>query len=461
MGPFVSPSGDIYVVGGEDYSSSAAATVYVISPDGAVKNRIILPHGYLPSGYTYGYIEGVTYIDPADVPDAPEVGDAFLAKTHDIVYYGDPMFYFIKPSTGQVTFLNFTGPYFNYFRDLDQNYFFTDAVDRRGVVYSIRYFYDGTWWYSGVIRTDLKSMSVSYTLLKRLTSGSYPSSSYGSVLVGPDGAVYVSSYWGSPTDATDIFVLNPDMSIRWSKTLPHSAFVAGVTASRIYAIYSHGLFGAINTIFLLAYTTKGEFLWNLTLPINYHPFQSQSYDYEGNVYIGGWYCDPSNTWYGRLVSASPDGTLRWTFYFPAYVLPTSTPAPGGSLYVATVDYTSRTPILYKLNGFDPPPPPEQPKTKISVALAPDYSLWVLLLISLCVMGFTFASRGKIVLGISFIASAVAVYYVILKPFVSFQTLIVQAQQLLSSTFAQIPLGPILPTIVAITGIAVLLKALRR
>jgi hypothetical protein len=102
-----------------------------------------------------------------------------------------------------------------------------------------------------------------------------------------------------------------------------------------------------------------------------------------------------------------------------------------------------------------------PVPKISVALAPDYSLWVLLLVAMCVAGFAFASRGRIVLGISFIASAIVVYYVVLRPFVSLQTLITQAQQLLSNALAQIPLGPILPLIVVVAGIAVLVKVLRR
>jgi len=156
---------------------------------------------------------------------------------------------------------------------------------------------------------------------------------------------------------------------------------------------------------------------------------------------------------GNVYAVNPDGSVKWAIKLGGMVIAPPVVAYDG-MYVVALDELA----VYKIVNSTIAP---TPVPKISVALAPDYSLWVLLLVAMCVAGFAFASRGKIVLGISFIAGAIAVYYVILKPFVSLQTLITQAQQLLSNTLAQIPLGPILPLIVAVAGIAVLVKALRR
>jgi outer membrane protein assembly factor BamB len=192
-------------------------------------------------------------------------------------------------------------------------------------------------------------------------------------------------------------------------------------------------------------TTTG--VWSPTFPQSSY-FSARllapaSSDARGTIYVG----DTS----GNVYAVNPDGSVKWAIKLGGMVIAPPVVAYDG-MYVVALDELA----VYKL--MDIPP---SPKPKISVALAPNYSLWVLLLVAMCVAGFAFASRGKVVLGISFIVVAIAVYYVVLRPFVSLQTLITQAQQLLSNALAQVPLGSILPLIVAVAGIAVLAKVLRR
>jgi len=186
------------------------------------------------------------------------------------------------------------------------------------------------------------------------------------------------------------------------------------------------------------------------------PLAPPSTDADGNIYVG----DSQGNLYsfGKSVRFNPETgynelTPRWSIKLDGSIIAPPVVTYDG-MYVVALDELA----VYKIVNSTIAP---TPVPKISVALAPNYSLWVILLVAMCVAGFAFASRGKIVLGISFITGAIAVYYVVLRPFVSLQTLITQAQQLLSNALAQIPLGPILPLIIAVAGIAVLIKVMKR
>jgi len=234
--------------------------------------------------------------------------------------------------------------------------------------------------------------------------------------VGPDGTLYIFS-------AGAVYAVGPDGKVKWNFTMSPYHISADVVVCPLFYWWGKPAVGADGTL----YAEVLSYYYNLT---------SES------AWLGN----------GSLWAIGPDGKVKWRWDDP-HGVPISNIVITDDLIVG-----DSAGYLYFFRDLSPP---EHPKTKISVALAPDYSLWVLLLVAMCVAGFAFASRGKIVLGISFIIGAIAVYYVVLRPFVSLQTLIAQAQQLLSNALAQIPLGPILPAIVAIAGVAVLLKILKK
>ena len=263
--------------------------------------------------------------------------------------------------------------------------------------------------------------------------------------IGPDSIIYVGDVGGY------LYAIRPDGTLKWRYgPVTYSEYGSTYSASMLgLAIDPNGVvYVETDCGWVYAFNPNGTLKWRYSIEgspawaLNYGTVPVIGRD--GIIYV---------PYYGTagVYALYPSGALKWAWHDPIGG-PTSNPVitPNGLLLVSD-EYG----YLHAIGT------PIKPAPKVSIALAPDYSLWVILLLSLCVAGVAFASRGKIVLGISFIASAVAVYYVILKPFISFQTLIVQAQQLLSSTFAQIPLGPILPAIVTITGIAVLLKILKR
>jgi hypothetical protein len=272
------------------------------------------------------------------------------------------------------------------------------------------------------------------------------------LVVGPDGTIYIADQSGN------VIAVAPDGTRKW--------------AYNVYGISALGLVqpvvGPDGTIYVTetsglvyAFSPSGTIKWKYTMA---NSRRGLIWNWQGAVVDAGGTIYVSNN-DGFIYAINPDGTLKWTWKDPhnasitSNLVITQPHSPTGLLV-----FGDSAGYLYAI-GVPPAigaPPPKTPNIpKISVALAPNYSLWALLLVAMCVAGFAFASRGKMVLGISFIAVAIAVYYVVLRPFVSLQTLIAQAQQLISNALAQIPLGPILPLIIAVAGIAVLAKGLRR
>jgi len=489
------PDGTIYVsvlnnYDGYDifgkYFTFSITTLYSITPDGRVRWNLSLkgasgpvttpdgsilmvapsyfckisPNGFIEKNVSIGVKPySLIYIDPSDVIAGVNVGNTIVGRVADPVDYGNPMVEVINLGNDKINLINFTNPEFSALKNPSgYSSYHLQAVDQHGVAYFPYYFCTGaqkTPTYFGIVRVDLKSGSVSYTKLRDIPPGT-PGSKEGiteegsNIIVGPDGTVYVSFHW---LGTMDLFALNPDMSLKWHKTFSSSNTVDYI----VLAASTDTVYAITYNLTVLAYSLGGDLKWSLKLPAGEQPVPlSRLLDYKGNLYVGSYNGSIDR---GMLAAISPSGTVKWVYWFPPYIFPNPTLALG-SIYILANNITFwNNTFLYKFTGFDPLPSPA--RSKISVALAPDYSLWVLLLITMCVAGFAFASRGKIVLGISFIASAVAVYYVILRPFVSLQTLVTQAQQLLSNALAQIPLGPILPAIVAIAGIAVLLKILKR
>jgi outer membrane protein assembly factor BamB len=307
--------------------------------------------------------------------------------------------------------------------------------------------YVSTW--DGVI------YAINYTQLKYTDLRGYEF--FGSLALSPSSTpsqrnLYVSGMWGFAPQAKcyQLQVGNPSQlklsEATYMDTEPNEkGFIAVDKDGNIVATYRQ--YGA-------GYLYSPALNAKVKLPAP--PLAPPSTDADGYIYVG----DSQGNLYsfGRSVRFNPETgynelTPRWFIKLDGMIIAPPVVTYDG-MYVVALDELA----VYKIVNSTIAP---TPVPKISVALAPDYSLWALLLVAMCVAGFAFASRGKIVLGISFIASAIAVYYVILKPFVSLQTLITQAQQLLSNAFAQIPLGPILPLIIAVAGIAVLVKVLRR
>ena len=266
--------------------------------------------------------------------------------------------------------------------------------------------------------------------------------------IGPDGTLYVGTL-------NYFYAIKPDGTLKWKYSVSNGDYPAPAIGpdGTIYVAFERG--------YLYAFNPDGTVKWSYSLlGAGSYPSAFTTpplVGADGTVYIGA-----NESSGGYVYAFNPDGTVKWKWHDP-YGFPTSnlviTPphSPTGLLI-----FGDSAGYLFAIGDTQPQPQPKPaPPNRVSFALAPDYSLWALLLVAMCITGFAFASRGKVVFGISFIASAIAVYYVILKPFVSLQTLITQAQQLLSNALAQIPLGPILPAIVAIAGVAVLLKILKK
>jgi len=355
------------------------------------------------------------------------------------------------------------------------------AVDANGVIYVGSE--DGNFY---AINPD---GTIKWTLTGILVKNSFPATP----AIGPDGTIYVGS-----DSSKYLYAINPDGTIKW-KYGPINLTCDGIYYFPAVTIGPDGtLYVSATDDYVYAIKPDGTLKWRYGQVIySYYGYtivavmQNPAIGPDGTVYIVadcGW-----------LYALNPDGTLKWRFSAvgaPSYAKFSDGLGPvvgkDGTIYMAddTYVYAINPDGTVKWEWSDPNGTPmsnlvitdkglllvgdyfgylyalgvpnlPSPKPKISVALAPNYSLWALLLVAMCVAGFAFASRGKIALGISFITGAIAVYYVVLRPFVSLQTLITQAQQLLSNALAQIPLGPILPLIVAVAGIAVLAKVLRR
>jgi outer membrane protein assembly factor BamB len=274
-------------------------------------------------------------------------------------------------------------------------------------------------------------------------------------VVGSDGTVYVGNY-------SYFYAFNPDGTIKWE--FGPVTFYDSATNTTYPAIMREPVIGPDGTVYVATdcgwfYALKpdGTLKWRFEAEGAPHWLAYSGpapvVGADGTIYVA---------FEKFLYALNPDGTIKWEWKDPSPVggvaiygnlLITQPHSPTGLLI-----FSDNSPTLYAIGGTQPQ---STPNPKIFIALAPDYSLWALLLVAMCITGFAFASRGKMVLGISFIASAIAVYYVILKPFVSLQALITQAQQLISNAVAQIPLGPILPLIIAVAGIAVLIKVMKR
>lgn len=139
-------------------------------------------------------------------------------------------------------------------------------------------------------------------------------------VVDGDGVIYVGS------NDTNLYALNPDGTLKWSRTPSLSSIDATPALSpdggTVYIVDA--------TTTLYAYSTAGVLQWNYQLSDTFMGttnLQSPSVGADGVIYV----CSPDT----YLYAINPNGTLRWRFATGAAIA--STPAIGadGTIYVGS------------------------------------------------------------------------------------------------------------------------------